>query len=177
MNYYGSREGEDDLCHYGRLGMKWYRHIYGTAKSSGSSGATASAKSKMNNYYHKGVSKMQALDSKATKLGNKANSRLKTAVLTRFPLREKRKLRRASRLYAKSYKRYNKQNKIARNLLDVYSSVPSSELNSEDVSYVKKSLSSSEKYKNMMLEKAANAKTGMHAANMDYTNTYGTDYY
>lgn len=176
MNYYGSHESEDDICHYGRLGMKWYRHIYGTAKASGSSKATASAKSKMNDYYHKGVTKMQSLDTRGQRLGNRANSRVKTAALTRFPLREKRKLRRASRLYAKSYKRYNKQNKIARNLLDVYSTVPSSELNSEDVAYVKKSLHSSEKYRNMMLSKAAGAKSNMHVANMDYTNTYGPDY-
>ena len=57
--------------------------------------------------------------------------------------------------------------KISKNLVDVYSNVPVSDMNSSDVAYVKKMLATSEHYKKIMLERASNAKTRMHVANMD----------
>lgn len=36
MNYVGVRRNDKaEFCHYGRLGMKWYQHIFGNEKSSG----------------------------------------------------------------------------------------------------------------------------------------------
>lgn len=166
--YQGSVEQKPlDVMHYGRLGMKWYQHIYASGKASGDSSKAASAASKMNKYYHKGVTKMQKLDTKAKRYEVKGQQKLKRAILTGSRTREKRSLRKASRFDAKSYKMYNKQNKIARKLVDVYSDVPISDMNSSDVAYVKKALTTSAHYKEIMLERASSAKSGMHVANMD----------
>lgn len=170
MNYVGYEQNTiNDVMHYGRLGMKWYKHIYTSAKASGNSSKAASATSKMNKYYHKGVMKMQKLDAKAKRYETKGQRKLKSAILTGSRTREKRSLRKASRFDAKSYKKYNKQNKIARKLVDVYSDVPISDMNSSDIAYVKKTLTTSAHYKEIMLERASSAKSGMHVANMDVT--------
>jgi len=166
--YQGSVEQKPlDVMHYGRLGMKWYQHIYTKGKSSGSSSKSAKATAKMNKYYHKGVSKIERLDEKAKNYSNKGQLKLKRAILTRSRTGEKRSLRKASKYDAKSYKMYNKANKIAKNLVDVYSNVPVSDMNSSDVAYVKKMLATSEHYKEIMLERASNAKSGMHVASLD----------
>ena len=166
--YQGSVEQKPlDVMHYGRLGMKWYQHIYAKGKSSGSSSKAAKATAKMNKYYHKGVSKIERLDEKAKNYSNKGQLKLKRAILTRSRTGEKRSLRKASKYDAKSYKRYNKANKISKNLVDVYSNVPVSDMNSSDVAYVKKMLATSEHYKEIMLERASNAKSGMHVASLD----------
>ena len=168
MNYVGYEQNTiNDLMHYGRLGMKWYQHIYAKGKSSGSSSKAAKATAKMNKYYHKGVSKIERLDEKAKKYSNKGQLKLKRAILTRSRTGEKRSLRKASKYDAKSYKMYNKANKISKNLVDVYSNVPVSDMNSSDVAYVKKMLATSEHYKEIMLERASNAKSGMHVASLD----------
>lgn len=168
MNYVGYEQNTiNDLMHYGRLGMKWYQHIYAKEKSSGSSSKAAKATAKMNKYYHKGVSKIERLDEKAKNYSNKGQLKLKRAILARSRTGEKRSLRKASKYDAKSYKMYSKANKISKNLVDVYSDVPISDMNSSDVAYVKKMLATSEHYKKIMLERASNSKTRMHVANMD----------
>lgn len=51
---------QDELKHYGRLGMHWYEHIYGEEDGRGK-------------YMTKGLRKLSALDARATRLGAKAD--------------------------------------------------------------------------------------------------------
>ena len=122
-----------DVVHYGRLGMKWYRHIYASGNKS-----LSKKKAELSNYYHKGASRMLSIENKGNNYISKSNKYRRKAERTTNFNREQRYNKKADKLENKANKQFNKSRKIATKLIRVYGDMPVSYFKKSDVNFVQK---------------------------------------
>lgn len=91
---FGESISEDDLEHYGRIGMKWYKHIFGDDKA-----------------YRKSISKLKKLDSKSDK-AQLASAKKNAASVSKYQRKEAKYEKKAAKAQVKSSKAGRKDSKL-----------------------------------------------------------------